>query len=100
MPNAPAHQQPTVEVIHNLAASRFEATVDGQLSIADYRIHGQVMDMPHTYVPKALEGRGIAALLVAAAVAYAQAKGLKVRPSCSYVTVYMQRHPELHALRA
>ncbi len=100
MPNAPAHQQPKHEVIHNLAASRFETTVDGQLSIADYRIQGDVMDMPHTFVPKALEGKGIAAQLVAAAIAYAQAKGLKVRPSCSYVALYMQRHPELHALRA
>ncbi len=100
MTDSPAPQRPTYEVIHNLAASRFEVSVDGQLSIADYRMHGDVMDMPHTFVPKALEGKGIAAQLVAAAMTHAQAKGLKVRPSCSYVAGYMQRHPELHSLRA
>jgi predicted GNAT family acetyltransferase len=31
---------------------------------------------------------------VKTALAYARAQGLKVQPSCSYVRVYMKRHPE------
>ena len=82
------------QIQHNPAASRFQTTIDGQLCIADYRIAGPVMTMPHTYVPRPLEGRGIAATLVAAALAHARAAGLRVRPDCSYVARYMRRHPE------
>ena len=81
-------------VVHNPSASRFETRADGQLCVADYQLAGQVMTMHHTYVPPALEGHGIAARMVEAALAHARQDGLRVRPSCSYVARYMQRHPE------
>jgi predicted GNAT family acetyltransferase len=87
-----------IDVIRNVAASRFEATVDGQLCIADYRLRGRVMVMPHTVVPPALQGRGIAAELVRRALDWARAEGLKVEPLCSYVALYMRRHPETQDL--
>ena len=83
-----------MQVDHNLAAARFEVTVEGQRCVADYRLVGSVMTMTHTYVPPSLEGRGIAAALVATALAYARSAGLRVRPSCSYVAAYMHRHRE------
>jgi predicted GNAT family acetyltransferase len=83
-----------MQVDHNLAAARFEVTVEGRHCVADYRLVGSVMAMTHTYVPPALEGRGIAAALVAAALAHARSAGLRVRPSCSYVAAYMRRHRE------
>jgi predicted GNAT family acetyltransferase len=83
-----------MNVRHNLRASRFEASVDGQLCVADYHLHNGVMTMFHTKVPRALEGRGIASRLVSAALDHARAQGLKVRPDCSYVASWMQRHPE------
>jgi predicted GNAT family acetyltransferase len=84
----------TLQVTHNTAASRFEVLVEGHLCVADYRLAGGVMQMTHTGVPPPLEGRGIAARLVVAALAHARGQGLKVCPSCSYVAVYMRRHPE------
>lgn len=92
--------KPAVEVRHNEAASRFEATVDGLVSVAGYHRDGNVLRMYHTEVPAALEGRGIAGQLVRAAFAYATAHGLSIDPRCSYVRAYMQRHPETHALLA
>ena len=83
-----------IAVVHNPAASRFEATVDGQLCVAMYRVYGRLMMLNHTGVPHAQRGRGIAAALIAAALDHARAKGLKVRPDCSYAEAYMQRHPE------
>jgi predicted GNAT family acetyltransferase len=83
-----------VSVTHNPAASRFEATVEGRLCVAQYRVYGKVMMLTHTGVPVALRGRGIAAELVRAALDHARARGLKVRPDCSYAEAYMQRHPE------
>ena len=87
-----------LEIRHNVAASRFEATVNGQLCVAGYQLVDGVMRMNHTEVPPALEGRGTAARLVQAAFEYAAASGLKVEPWCSYVRVYMKRHPESRAL--
>ena len=81
-------------IVHDRAASRFEADVDGQRCVADYDVAGRVMTMHHTYVPTGLEGHGIAAALVGAALAHARAAGLRVRPTCSYVARYMRRHPE------
>jgi predicted GNAT family acetyltransferase len=87
-------ERAAVEVLHNEAAQRFEAKVDGHLSVANYRLDAGVMRMVHTEVPRELEGRGIAAALVKRAIEHARASGLKVAPACSYVRTYMRRHPE------
>jgi uncharacterized protein len=83
-----------MDILHNHEASRFETTVDGQLCVCQYRVFGKVMMLTHTGVPQVLRGRGIAAVLVQAALDHARAQGLKVRPDCSYAEIYMQRHPE------
>jgi uncharacterized protein len=85
-------------ITHRADIGRFEAIVDGLQCEADYRLQDGVMVMTHTGVPRALEGRGIAAQLVAAALAHARAQGWRVRPLCSYVAVYMRRHPETQDL--
>jgi predicted GNAT family acetyltransferase len=90
----------TFTVTHNDARSRFETSADGQLCVADYQLRGSVMWMTHTGVPSAVGGRGIAAELVRVALAWAEAQGYTVEPSCSYVEVYMRRHPETHKLLA
>lgn len=84
----------TIEVRHNAAAGRFEATVEGWLCIAAYTRVGNVMRIHHTEVPPAVGNRGIAAQIVRAAFAYAESHGFEVEPSCSYVRNYMRRHPE------
>ncbi len=89
---------PTIE--HWPERSRFLTTVDGRLGIADYRLADGVMHMTHTEVDPALEGRGVAATLLEAAFAHARANGLRVNPLCSYVRVYMQRHPQTQDLLA
>ena len=89
-----------IAVTHNESRQRFEATVDGQLCVCDYQLRGDVVWMTHTGVPPAVGGRGVAAELVRVALDWAADKGFKVEPSCSYVDVYMRRHPETQALRA
>jgi predicted GNAT family acetyltransferase len=89
-----------LDIRHNTAAQRFEVVVEGQLARADYRIDDGVMRMFHTEVPVAFEGRGIAATLVRAAIEYARENGLKILPACSYVRVYMRRHPEAQSMLA
>jgi hypothetical protein len=94
-PTAPAA---AVEVRHDAAAGRFEATVDGLPCEVAYRLVGNVMRIHHTGVSPGLEGRGIAAMLVREALAYAEANGLAVEPACGYVRAYMRRHPEAQRL--
>ena len=80
------------EVIHNFAAQSFEVFVDGHRAHLDYqRLDERTLDYCHTFVPDALRGQGLAALVTAAALDYARDNGFEVRPSCSYVATYMQR---------
>ncbi len=90
----------TVQVEHNAAGSRFEARVEGHLCVADYHVSSGVMHMTHTFVPPDVTGRGVAAALVRAALAYARDQGLRVDPRCSYVLAYMRRHPDTLSLQA
>jgi predicted GNAT family acetyltransferase len=87
-----------LQVVHNVAAGRFEAKLDGDVARADYRMVGDTMRIVHTEVPPAHEGKGIAAKLVRAALDYARANNLTVVPACSYVRSYMARHVETHDL--
>jgi predicted GNAT family acetyltransferase len=90
----------SITVVHRPEAQCFEAIIEGQRCVADYRRNGDIILMTHTVVPPALEGRGIAAALVREALTWAQAEGFKVDPVCSYVRVYMKRHPEWRELQA
>jgi len=90
----------TVVVTHNASRQRFEAAVDGQLCVCDYQLRGNVMWMTHTGVPTPVSGRGIAAELVRVALEWAEHKGYRVEPSCSYVEAYMRQHPETQKLLA
>lgn len=84
-----------IEVSHDSQAGCFEVVVDGHRAHLDYRqLDEQTLDYYHTFVPDALRGKGIAAILTRAALEYAQSKELGVVPSCSYVAVYMQRQAQ------
>lgn len=87
-------------ITHNAALSRFETTVDGRLCVCVYHRRDGAALFTHTEVPPALQGRGIAAALVQAALDWARAEGLQVRPLCSYVAAYMRRHPATQDLLA
>ena len=88
-----------MEVVNNEAGQRFEIRLpDGAVAFADYRtMAGRVM-FPHTVVPPAHEGRGLASALARASLAWAREQGLQVIPQCSFYLRYMQRHPETHDL--
>lgn len=87
-----------VPVQHNPGASRYESVVDGHLSVCEYELRGEQMVFTHTRVPPELRGRGIAELLVRAALADARAAGRSVVPACSYVAKFIERHKEYQDL--
>jgi predicted GNAT family acetyltransferase len=88
----------SLNIVHRPEIGRFEAVVDSLRCEADYQLDGQVVRMTHTGVPAQLEGRGIAAALVQTALTWAREHGYKVDPLCSYVRIYIKRHPEWQGL--
>ena len=81
-------------VRHNAAAHRYELDTPHGLAIAAYRDQGDSRVFTHTEVPPQDEGQGLGAKLVRAALDDAKAHGLKIVPACSFVEVFVRRHPE------
>lgn len=89
-----------LKVSHNHAAHRHEVRVEGHLSVCEYEDVERRRVFTHTLVPPELRGRGIAELLVHAALADARTEGRKVVPACSYVARFIERHREYQDLLA
>ena len=87
-------------VTDNPARHRYELPLDGHTAYASYRRDGNVLLVYHTEVPREFEGRGIGSALVKGMLDLARAQDLKVKPLCSFVAAYMQRHPEFSDIRA
>lgn len=87
-----------ISVTHNEAAHRFEATVDGLLSLLAYRRFPDRIVLHHTEVPVPIEGHGIAAELTRVALDFARANRLRVVPLCPYVSSFLRQHHEYHDL--
>ena len=84
---------------HDDAARRFSTEVEGHQAELNNRLDGTVMHITHTGVPPEIGGRGIAAGLMKAALAHAEASGWTVVPACSYANAYMLKHPETRHLK-
>jgi predicted GNAT family acetyltransferase len=82
-------------VQHDIQRSRFVIPLpDGEAQLV-YALSGDTaIDLQHTEVPPCDQGQGIAEELVQAALTYACERDLRVIPTCPYVKVWMQRHPE------
>ena len=83
-----------IELIDNIDKHRFELWAEEKCSFIDYKLEGNHLILVHTEVPQELEGRGIAAALVEKTLQYLQEHNLKMQPLCSYIQVYLKRHPE------
>jgi uncharacterized protein len=80
---------------------RYEIVVDGELAgFVQYRDRDGALDLVHTEVLPAFEGRGIAGRIAQFALEDARRQGRRVVPSCSYIARYIERRPELQDLVA
>ena len=84
----------------NPEQQRYELELDGGTAIATYERQGDTLLITHTHTPPALRGQGAAGRLVTGLLADVRARGLKVKPLCSYVVAHFQRHPEQRDLLA
>ena len=85
---------PCPTVRHRPADRRFELQIDGLEAFLAYTHEHDRILLDHTFVPEALRGRGLAAVLVRAALTEARRQGWRIVPRCSYVAEFLRRHPE------
>lgn len=94
----PATADPLVR--HNPTASRYETEVAGELAFAEYVRRDGALVFTHTWVPPALRGRGLAEVLVRAALEEARRAHERIVPQCSYVARFIERHRDYADLLA
>ena len=83
-----------MNVIDHPERSRYELAIGDELAFINYRRQQNVVTLMHAEVPAHLNGRGIGSTLVKGALDLARAQGEQVVPVCSFIRIYIQRHPE------
>ena len=83
-----------MEITRNTAKNQFETTQNGQTSVAQYELNGDIMTITHVIVPRALRGQGIASALATFVIETARADGWKIVPQCPWMATYFARHPD------
>jgi NAD+ kinase len=82
-------------VVDSFEQSRYEILVNGDVAgVLHYRRAGNVIELQHTEVDQAYEGRGLAGRLARGALADARRRATPVKLVCPFVTSYVERHPE------
>lgn len=81
-----------VRVMHDQAAHRFEAEVNGGTAFVSYELRGGDVVFTHTEVPVQSRGEGIADDLARTALGWAHERGLNVIPECPFIAAYVRRH--------
>lgn len=85
-----------LEVKRNEGARRYELVSDeGELiGLIDYRVMGSVIDLFHAETNPAHGGKGYGTQLVQGALDDIRGRALTVKASCSFVSDYLEKHPE------
>ena len=89
-----------IPLVNNEAIHHFELMIDGQLAFIDYKLKEHKIYLIHTEVPEALKGTGTAEAIVTKAFHFIEEHQQKLVPLCSYIQVYLKRHPEWNRLLA
>jgi predicted GNAT family acetyltransferase len=77
------------------AGGRLVVREAGEEAELTYRVRGGRLSIVHAGVPPALEGKGIGATLVRAALELARAEGLTVVPYCPFARRWLADHPDV-----
>lgn len=78
--------------IHHDTTEQIFRTENG--AFLSYSVENGRHLLDHTEVPPELRGQGVAGKLAKAALDHAREQGWRIVPACSYIEVYLRRHPE------
>lgn len=87
-----------MDIKHDESRKRFFIPFGDDEAYVSYELNDGVMDLQHTIVPEAEEGRGVGTALAKFALDHARENKLKVRPSCPFIQTYVDRHEEYQDL--
>jgi NAD+ kinase len=88
-------------VVDSFEQSRYEILLGGELAgVLHYRRHSGQVELAHTEIDQAFEGRGLAGRLASAALEDARGRSTPVVVTCPFVAGYVERHPEYNDLLA
>jgi predicted GNAT family acetyltransferase len=86
-------------VTENPGRHRYEISLDGALAgFTMFTLDGDVAIMPHTEIDPEYKGKGLATILIRAALDDARARGLTVVPRCPFVRGFIEKHPDYQDL--
>lgn len=90
-----------MEIEHRVDFKRFVIQIGEEIAELRYQKKKKnVIQFTHTYVPDSLRGQGLAGKLAKHGLEYARKNGCKVESTCSYITNYLQQHPEYQDIQA
>lgn len=88
-------------VTHAPEKKRYEARMGADLAgFAEYAVDGDVVTMTHTEVDPSFEGKGVGSVLVREALNDVRSQGRTVRPQCSFVASWIERHDDYASMVA
>lgn len=86
------------QLIHNETEHQFEFHMEGKVAFVEYFTEGQKIYLTHTEVPKSLRANGIATELIQQTLGYIKKQHWTLIPQCSFVSAYVNNHPEWHSI--
>lgn len=84
----------TYAAINNEKTLRFEIHEGEEVAYLEYLYYKNDIALMHTFVPEALNGKGIASALAHSALEWARAHKKGVMVYCPFVAAYLKKHPE------
>lgn len=82
------------KLIHNVPENKYEYHIDGFVAYIAYVVKNGNMHLTQTIVPEALAGKGLAKTLLEAVLEQIKKDNKKAVAQCSYITNYLEKHPE------
>ena len=87
--------------VRQVDADHFAVSAAGvDVGRTDFRDRAGVRVFTHTEIDPAYEGRGLASVLIRAALDATRSDGLTVRPLCPFVRAFIERHEDYADLLA
>jgi len=91
----------TITVALKNEKKRYEAAADDQpAGFITYEPQGDVLDLQHTEIDSAYEGKGVGTELVKQTLDLIRSIGKKVKPSCPFVKKFIDENAEYQDLLA
>lgn len=88
------HTRADVQVRRNDELDRYELRVGGELAgIADFVQEGGAVALTHTVVEPRFRHQGWSSQLAQYAVEDIAGQGRRIKPYCSYMARYLEKHP-------